>query len=85
MRGRNKSIQKIVDKTVVNLRESQIETVYLANAGDDEAAEKVLRLLKEQFPALIIYHYPLGPTIASHTGYGCLALFSFGKTRLIRD
>ena len=58
MRGRNKSIQKIVDKTVANLRESQIETVYLANAGDDEAAEKVLRLLKSQFPALIIYHYP---------------------------
>lgn len=85
VRGRNKSIQKIVDKTVANLRESQIETVYLANAGDDEAAEKVLRLLKEQFPALIIYHYPLGPTIASHTGYGCLALFSFGKTRLISD
>ena len=29
VRGRNKSIQKIVDKTVANLRESQIETVYL--------------------------------------------------------
>ena len=55
VRGRNKSIQKIVDKTVANLRESQIEIVYLANSGDDEAAEKVIRLLKEQVPTLAIY------------------------------
>lgn len=82
VRGRNKAIQKIVDQTIANLHESKTNTVYFANAGDAEAAEKVIKRLTEKVPDIIIHHYPLGPTISSHTGYGCLALFSFGKARL---
>ncbi|HCE11712.1 MAG TPA: DegV family protein [Enterococcus sp.] len=82
VRGRNKSIQNIVDHTIANLQATQTRTVYIANAGDDEAADKVIASLREKIPDVDIYHYPLGPTISSHTGYGCLAVFSFGTSRV---
>ncbi|WP_312542289.1 DegV family protein [Enterococcus sp.] len=82
VRGRNKSIQNIVDHTIANLQATQTRTVYIANAGDDEAADKVIASLREKILDVDIYHYPLGPTISSHTGYGCLAVFSFGTSRV---
>ncbi|MDY3604033.1 MAG: DegV family protein, partial [Enterococcus faecium] len=35
----------------------------------------------EQIKMKDVKLYPLGPTIASHTGYGCIAIFSMGISR----
>ena len=81
VRGRNKSIQKIVEETVKTIVAPLEQTVYIAYAGDLESAEKTKQLLEENIKMKEVKLYPLGPTIASHTGYGCIAIFSMGITR----
>ena len=81
VRGRNKSIQKIVEETVKTIVAPLEQTVYIAYAGDLESAEKTKQLLEENIKMKEVKLYPLGPTIASHTGYGCIAIFSMGVTR----
>ncbi len=75
VRGRNKSIQTIVNETVKTIVAPLDQIVYVAYAGDLESAEKAKRLLEEQIKMKDVKLYPLGPTIASHTGYGCIAIF----------
>ena len=81
VRGRNKSIQKIVEETVKTIVAPLEQTVYIAYAGDLESAEKTKQLLEENIKMKEVKLYPLGPTIASYTGYGCIAIFSMGVTR----
>ena len=80
VRGRNKALNKIVEETKNELDLSLINHFYVAHSGDDEAVNKVIQQLKDAYPDTPITQFPLGPTIASHTGYGCIALFSMGKT-----
>lgn len=82
VRGRNKALQKVVDETVSHLVSKENQTVYVAYSGDIEAAEKVMSLLKEQMEVTESAIFPLGPTIASHTGLGCIAIFTFGQERV---
>ena len=79
IRGRNKAIQKIIDETLTDLDVTIANQLYLAHSGDDETAEKIVQQLQEKCPQTPVSRFPLGPTIASHTGYGCIALFSMGK------
>ncbi|EPI02551.1 EDD domain protein, DegV family [Enterococcus faecalis 13-SD-W-01] len=81
VRGRNKSIQKIVDETINTIVSPANQTLYIAYAGDLESAEKAKALLEEKIQTKGIKLLPLGPTIASHTGYGCIAIFSMGISR----
>lgn len=81
VRGRNKALQKIVDESVANLTSIKDQLVYVAYSEDREAAEKVLDMMKEKITVTESAIYPLGPTIASHTGLGCVAVFTFGKER----
>lgn len=81
IRGRNKSLQKIVDETVASIVSPLDQYIYIAYAGDVEAAEKAKELLEQKIQAKGIIIYPLGPTISSHTGYGCVAIFSMGTKR----
>ncbi|ASZ06398.1 MULTISPECIES: DegV family protein [Enterococcus] len=81
VRGRNKSIQKIVDETIQSIVAPLEQTIYIAYAGDLESAEKAKKQLEEKIQVKNIVLYPLGPTIASHTGYGCIAIFSMGTSR----
>ncbi|MGX7173556.1 DegV family protein [Enterococcus ratti] len=81
VRGRNKAIQHIVEETVKTIVAPLEQTVYIAYAGDLERAEKTKQLLEENIKMKEVKLYPLGPTIASHTGYGCIAIFSMGITR----
>lgn len=82
VRGRNKALQKIVDETMENLTSTEDQLVFVAHSEDLAAAEKVLEMLKEKINVTDSAIYPLGPTIASHTGLGCIAIFTFGKERV---
>ena len=81
VRGRSKSIKKVVDETVSLIKEPQEQTLFIAYAGDKDSADKAKALLQEELQTKEILLYPLGPTIASHTGYGCIAIFSLGAVR----
>lgn len=82
VRGRNKALLKVVEETVNHLVSTENQTVYVAYSGDLEAAEKVMGMLKEKIDITDSGIFPLGPTIASHTGLGCIAIFTFGQERV---
>ncbi|MDT2757960.1 DegV family protein [Enterococcus asini] len=82
VRGRNKALLKVVEETVNHLVSTESQTVYVAYSGDLEAAEKVMGMLKEKIEITDSGIFPLGPTIASHTGLGCIAIFTFGQERV---
>ncbi|MGX7245419.1 DegV family protein [Enterococcus quebecensis] len=81
VRGRGKALKKLADETVQGMVEPLKQTVFIAYAGDVESAEKVKALIEEKIQVKEIRLYPLGPTITSHTGNGCIAVFSRGKKR----
>lgn len=81
VRGRGKALKKLADETVQGIVEPLTQTLFIAYAGDLESAEKVKMLIEEQVQVKEIRLYPLGPTITSHTGNGCIAVFSRGKKR----
>lgn len=80
-RGRKKALTKIVAETVTGIENPTNQTLLIAYAGVQVDAESVKELLLKEVQVADILLYPLGPTITSHTGYGCIALFSFGKKR----
>lgn len=80
IRGRNKAIQKLVTETETDIDLSIVNALYVAHSGDDEIVEKLVAQLEEKYPETPVNRFPLGPTIASHTGYGCIALFSMGRS-----
>lgn len=77
-RGRNKSLEKIVSETKRTIENSEDQTLLVAYAGDLEAAEHVKELIEKNIPVKGIELLQMGPTIASHTGYGAIAIFSYG-------
>lgn len=81
VRGRSKALKKLADETVKGMVEPLKQTVFIAYAGDLESAEKVKALIEEKIQVKEIRLHPLGPTITSHTGNGCIAVFSRGKKR----
>lgn len=81
-RGRNKALSKVAAETVQGLVNPTEQTLLIAYAGTKEDAEKVQEMILKDSPVKDILLYPLGPTITSHTGYGCIAVFSFGKKRV---
>ncbi|MDT2705980.1 MULTISPECIES: DegV family protein [Enterococcus] len=81
VRGRNKSLQKIIDETLAHLTSREDQIVYIAYSGDVAAAETVLAGIVEEVAIEDIACLPLGPTISAHTGLGCVAIFTFGKNR----
>ncbi|MHC5228421.1 DegV family protein [Enterococcus sp. LJL99] len=81
VRGRGKALKKVVDETVKGMEHPEQQTILIAYAGDLESAEKVKQLLEAAVQVKAIELYPLGPTITSHTGNGCIAVFSFGQER----
>jgi DegV family protein with EDD domain len=80
-RGRKKALLKVASETVAGITEPLEQTLLIAYAGAQADAEKVKELIEKQRQVADILLYPLGPTITCHTGYGCIAVFSFGKKR----
>lgn len=82
VRARKKSLRYIADKTIQSLKsvenpEKQI--VMVTHAGDLEAAETVKALILDEVQPKEVLILNLGPTISSHTGYGCVVTFVRGK------
>ncbi|CRH20120.1 DegV family protein [Carnobacterium maltaromaticum] len=82
VRGRKKSLHYLVDKTVEGLRDPENQTIIVGHVGVPEEAEEVKKELSEKVKVKEILVYPYGPTIAAHTGFGSMAVFSFGEVRV---
>ncbi|MEG0748786.1 MAG: DegV family protein [Carnobacterium sp.] len=81
VRGRKKSLQFLVQKTAQGIIEPENQTIFIGHAGVPEEAEWIKEALLEKIKVKDIKIYPYGPTIASHTGFGSLAVFSFGMPK----
>lgn len=81
VRGRKKSIEKLVALTKDSIALPESQKIVIAYAGNKTDGELLKDLLEKEFPNTVVELRKMGPTIASHTGYGALAVFSFGAER----
>lgn len=81
VRGRKKSLHYLVDKTVEGINNPENQTIFIGHVGVLEDAEYVKSLLEKQLSVKDIIITSYGPTVAAHTGFGSLAIFSFGEEK----
>lgn len=82
VRGRKKSINYLIDQTVKNIKEEEKHPVFIGHVGVPEEANYIKEQLQAKInaPEIIVSSY--GPTVAAHTGFGSLAIFSYAEKRL---
>lgn len=81
VRGRKKSLLKLVEETVDGIVDPEKQTLFIGHVGVPEDAAFVKEKLESRLPVLEVKVSSYGPTVAAHTGYGSLAVFSFGNER----
>lgn len=80
-RGRKKSIETLIKNTIDGIVEPEKQTLFIGHVGVPEDGEYIKERLAEALNVKDIIVLGFGPTIASHTGFGSLAVFSFGKEK----
>jgi len=78
-RTRKKSLIELAEKIVEAMKDDQDQPVIITTSGDYEAAEVVKDHIIQKISEADIQIYPIGMTIASHTGFGCVAVFAMGS------
>lgn len=81
VRGRKKSLHYLVNKTVEGIVNPEQQTLFIGHVGVPEEAEMVKQELLNLLNVKDIKVYPYGPTVAAHTGFGSLSIFSMGEER----
>lgn len=81
VRSRRRSLEAIAANTVKELENKYDPRILIATSADDKAARIVRNHIYKLVPNAQILLEHIGPTIASHTGLGCVAVFSFAKTK----
>lgn len=81
VRGRKKSMQFLVQKTIDGMIEPEKQTLFIGHVGTPEDALWMKNAILEKSTVKDVQIYPYGPTIASHTGFGSMAVFSFGNSK----
>ena len=79
IRGRKKALKELLNLLVNDLDKPEEQTIFMNYSGDDSDALKLKEMLQEQVEVKEVRINPLGPTIATHTGSGCIAIFGIGK------
>lgn len=78
-RTRKRSLIELADKIVEAMKDDQEQPVIITTSGDYEAAQVVKDHIIQKISDADIQIYPIGMTIASHTGFGCVAAFAMGS------
>lgn len=81
VRGRKKSLHYLINKTVEGMINPENQTIFIGHVGVPEEAEWIKKEIESKIKVKDIQVHPYGPTIAAHTGFGSVALFSFGDLR----
>lgn len=79
-RSRRKSLKALADNTLETLANRDNPRIVIATSQADEAAQLVSDHIHESIPEAQVLIEHIGPTIASHTGLGCVAVFSLGNS-----
>lgn len=81
VRGRKKSIHHLVEQTVKGVKDVENHPIFIGHVGVPEEAEYIKAQLLEKINPKEIVVSSYGPTVAAHTGFGSLAVFSYGDKR----
>lgn len=81
VRGRKKSLLKLVDIMGTQIEGYQNDTVFISHGDCPEDAEFVAAQVRERFGIKNILIDYVSPTIGAHSGPGTVALFYLGKER----
>lgn len=82
IRGKKKALKVLVENTLTDF-DPHYPDVIIGYSGEVEVAETVKAELLNSNVVQNVILTPLGPTIATHTGAGTIAIFSIGKTNRI--
>jgi DegV family protein with EDD domain len=82
IRGKKKALKTLIDNTLADL-DANYPEIIVGYSGEIEVAEMVKADLLDAPNVQNVTLTPLGPTIATHTGAGTIAIFSIGKTKRI--
>lgn len=81
VRGRKKALQLVADRISQATTDPANQTIFITTSADQAGAEEVKRHLEERIQPKEVRIFPLGTTISSHTGLGCIAVFTRGEKR----
>lgn len=85
VRGRKKSLNYLIDQTLNNIKDEKEHTVFIGHVGVPEEAEFIKGKLLEKIQPKEIKITSYGPTVASHTGFGSITVFSYGENRAVSN
>lgn len=77
-RTRKKSLLALATKISEAISTDPEQPIIITTSGDYDAAEVVKAAIIKNYPEADIQIYPIGMTISSHTGFGCVAVFAIG-------
>lgn len=79
VRSRRKSLEMIADNTINDIADQVTPRIIIATSQAADAAEVVRNRILDKIPNAKITVNNIGPTIGSHTGIGCVSVYSFGN------
>lgn len=82
IRGRKKALQFLADKIIATTENSTEQSIFITNSDAMEDALTLKEMIEEKISVKEVQIFPLGTTIASHTGLGCIAVFTRGAERV---
>ena len=80
IRGKKKALKTLVTNTLTDF-DPAYPHVMVGYSGEPDVAEEVRAELLQPNLITEVTLTPLGPTIATHTGTGTIAIFSIGRTQ----
>lgn len=82
-RTRKKSLVELAEKIIAAIKDDKEQPIIITTSGDYDAAEVVKDHILSEVSTADIQIYPIGMTIASHTGFGCVAAFAMGSEKRV--
>ena len=83
VRGRKKSLNYLVEQTLKNLEDAENHSIFIGHVGTPEEAEMIREKILERASPKEVIVSSYGPTVAAHTGFGSISVFSYGEKRTV--
>ena len=83
VRGRKKSLNYLVEQTLKNLEDVENHSIFIGHVGTPEEAEMIREKILERASPKEVIVSSYGPTVAAHTGFGSISVFSYGEKRTV--
>lgn len=77
--GRKKSIDKLIEETIKQIKHFKNQLIAVAYAADRDTAEQVSTRLKELIPECATFVMEIGAVLSVHLGLNGIGIFFFGE------